>query len=168
MINVSEAIDIILNCTETLPIEEIPFMQSLGRVCAADIVARDSLPPFAASVKDGFAVRLSAEQKAHIAGTSTSENIKWIFKVVGASNAGDGLINAQLNEGECVKINTGAPVPLKADAVVQIEDTRALEKNPVNGLDTIIEVVATSGCGGGGEAHSTVDIKLGQEIRLNK
>lgn len=172
MISVEQAIQIILDHSRSVSSasEEIPFADSLNRVCAADIVARDPLPPFAASVKDGFAVRLTGEQKSYIQNTSnglrgSGEQIKWVFNVVGASNAGDGVINMELNEGECVKINTGAPVPLKADAVVQIEDTRALEKNSTTGLDSVIEVVETSGCGGSGGSGGHVDIKLGQDIR---
>lgn len=162
MISVEEAISSVLASSETLETEEIPFMDSLGRVCAVDITARDPLPPFAASVKDGFAVRLTQEQKNYINGSKI--DVKWVFKVSGTSNAGDSVIDMDLNEGECVKINTGAPVPLKADAVIQIEDTRALEKDPSTGLDTIIEITGTSGCGGGDDC-ARVDIKLGQDIR---
>lgn len=164
MISVEQAVAIILANSDTQATEEIPFMDSLNRVCAADIVARDPLPPFAASVKDGFAVRLTQEQKNYIRDKQNNKNVKWIFKVVGASNAGDSVINMELNEGECLKINTGAPVPLKADVVVQIEDTRALEKDWSTEIDTVIEIVGTSGCGGG-DNHGHIDIKLGQDIR---
>lgn len=143
--------------------EEVHYMDSLNRVCADDILARDPLPPFAASVKDGFAVKLTREQNGYIKNMHTND-VKWVFRVVGASNAGDNLINMDLNEGECVKINTGAPVPLKADAVIQIEDTIAVEKDPSTGLDTVIEVVATTGCGGDGN-NSRIDVKIGQDIR---
>lgn len=166
MISVEEAIERILKNTEPLGSEEVAFMDSLNRISASDIIARDPLPPFAASVKDGFAIKLTREQREYIEKKSTnSSSIKWIFKVIGASNAGDSLVNLDLNEGECVKINTGAPVPLKADAVVQIEDTRALEKHPQSGLDSVIEVIATSGCGGSESHDNHVDIKIGQEIR---
>lgn len=62
-----------------------------------------------------------------------------------------------------MKINTGAPVPFKADAVVQIEDTIALEKDE-NGKDKRIEITDTSGCGGA-EALGKVVVNVGQEIR---
>ena len=71
-----------------------------------------------------------------------------------------------MKPGECVKINTGAPVPLKADAVVQIEDTIALSKNE-SGRDTRIQIVETTGCGGssGDAQKKEIHIQIGQDIR---
>jgi gephyrin len=165
MIDVDQALATILTETElTADIEEVHFLDALGRVCAENVTANDPLPPFAASIKDGFAVRFTDEQRDALASLS-STTVRFEFKVIGASNAGDGALNADLNGGECVKINTGAPVPLKADAVVQIEDTVSLAKDEASGRDTRIEVVRTSGCGGGGGSSSALNLKLGQEIR---
>jgi molybdopterin biosynthesis enzyme len=102
---------------------------SLNRICAEDIYAKDPLPPFRASIKDGFALKLSESYRKGETITLT---------VVGNSNAGDS-INICLKENECVKINTGAYVPLSADAVIQIEDTISISKNE-NGEDTQIQV----------------------------
>ena len=161
MISVEEAVKIILDNTAVNEIEEVNYMNALNRITAVKVVATEPLPPFAASVKDGFAIKLTDEQKSQL--TSKAKTVKFQFKVIGASNAGDELITVDLKEGECVKINTGAPVPLKSDAVIQIEDTVSLEKNS-SGHDTKIEIVGTSGCGGGGESNE-IDIKLGQDIR---
>ena len=49
--------------------------------------------------------------------------------VVGASNAGNTPDSEDLLEGQCVRINTGAPVPKGANAVVQVEDTELLKKS---------------------------------------
>lgn len=73
-----------------------------------------------------------------------------MLKVVGTSNAGD-TVNLHLNEGECVKINTGAFVPSNADAVIQIEDTVSTSKNDL-GEDTSIKI-------------SNSNITNGQDIR---
>ena len=73
-----------------------------------------------------------------------------MLKVVGTSNAGD-TVNLRLNEGECVKINTGAFVPSNADAVIQIEDTVSTGKNDL-GEDTGIKI-------------SNSNIAVGQDIR---
>ena len=162
MISVDEAMKTILANSETNEKEEVYFMDALNRVSAASVFAVEPLPPYAASVKDGFAVKLSQEQKSFIQNKSGSKGVKFVFDVVGSSDAGDELIHFDLKENECVKINTGAPVPLKADAVIQIEDTISLEKNQY-GQDTKIEIVGTSSCGGG-EANE-IDIKLGQDIR---
>ena len=52
-----------------------------------------------------------------------------MFSVVGASNAGNAPEGEELLDGQCVRINTGAPVPKGADAVVQVEDTELLKKS---------------------------------------
>ncbi|CAF0821420.1 unnamed protein product [Brachionus calyciflorus] len=160
MISVQQAIDIIQSESTNLETESVFYMNALNRVCAEDITARDPLPPFAASVKDGFAVKLTQNQREYL--QNNSIDTKFIFDVIGSSNAGDNLINMDLKEGQCVKINTGAPVPLKSDLVIQIEDTISLEKDS-NNADKKIEIVSTSTCGG---VHSgKIELKLGQDIR---
>jgi gephyrin len=55
------------------------FTEALGRVLAEDVFAKDPLPPFPASIKDGYAVLASdgAGQRqvlgASVAGVSVSE-----------------------------------------------------------------------------------------------
>lgn len=164
MISVQEAINKILNESNHFDTEIVYYLDALNRISACEIKAQEPLPPFAASVKDGFAIRLTEEQKNYLLSNSEESNkVKFEFDVIGASNAGDDLINIDLKDGQCVKINTGAPVPLRADAVIQIEDTISLEKNS-NGHDSKIEIVATTGCGGTG-GDGKIDLKLGQDIR---
>lgn len=50
------------------------------------------MPPFPASVKDGFAVKLFEKQKTN------SNDIPFVFEVIGSSHAGDD-INIDLKEG---------------------------------------------------------------------
>ena len=99
------------------------------------------MPPFRASIKDGFALKLSENYKK-------GETVR--LDVVGNSNAGDS-INTSLKENECVKINTGAYVPLSANAVIQVEDTISVLKNE-SGEDTQIQVPESA-------------IEVGQDIR---
>ena len=132
MISMDEAHSLIIGNSKLSEIEEVYYLDALDRICAEDVLAKDPLPPFAASVKDGFAIRLNKNQRLFV-DKKTEEAVEFIFEVIGAANAGDALINIDLHEGQAVKINTGAPVPLKADAVIQIEDTISLEKNK-NGL----------------------------------
>lgn len=138
MISMDEAHSLIIANSDLAETEEIYYMNALGRICAEDVLAKDPLPPFAASIKDGFAIRLNKEQIEFVK-QKTDKNIEFIFEVVGAANAGDALMNIDLQEGQAVKINTGAPVPLKADAVIQIEDTISLEKNKDGKLNQEIE-----------------------------
>lgn len=128
MISVDEALSHILTRANVQEVEEVFYLNALGRVCAENILAKEPLPPFAASIKDGFACRLTSLQKESIHNKQVA-SVKFDFTVVGAANAGDGGMSVELEEGQCVKINTGGPVPLNADIVIQIEDTVSLDKN---------------------------------------
>lgn len=161
MISVDEATKIIQDQTRVLETESVFFLNCQNRVSADDVIAEDPLPPFAASVKDGFALKLTAEQKDYL--SNKIPNAKFVFEVIGFSNAGDNIVNIDLQEGQCVKINTGAPVPLRCDLVIQIEDTKSIEKDE-NNRDKKIEIVSTSGCGGSDHSHK-ISLKIGQDIR---
>ena len=45
--------------------------------------------------------------------------------------------------GECVRINTGAPVPAGADAVVQVEDTRLVRASEDGKVELEIEILSS-------------------------
>ena len=57
LLNVDQAVERILSEIQPLPDERVPLLEALGRVLAAPLVAEISLPPFANSSMDGFAVR---------------------------------------------------------------------------------------------------------------
>jgi len=141
MIPMNDAIKMVLDHSDIFETETKNFMDSLSYVSAENIYAKEPLPHFRASVKDGFALKLPADYKL---------NTDLLLKVVGTSNAGD-TVNLRLHEGECVKINTGAFVPSNADAVIQIEDTVSTSKNDL-GEDTGIKI-------------SNSNIVTGQDIR---
>ncbi|KAL3103309.1 hypothetical protein niasHS_002495 [Heterodera schachtii] len=90
----------------------------LGAVLAESVHALAPVPPFRASVKDGYAVIASDGVGAR--------------RVIAAHTAkiseGRSAENA-IGTGECVRITTGAMVPRGADAIVQVEDTRVLQHN---------------------------------------
>ncbi len=91
----------------------VPLTEALWRVTAEDIVSPVSLPPFANSAMDGYAVRA-----ADIAdGTAT-------LPVSGEIAAG-ALVGQALTLGTAVRIMTGAPLPDGADTVIPVEDTEA-------------------------------------------
>lgn len=72
-----------------------------------------NLPPFRASIKDGYAVKSSGGGGKK--------------RVLGSVSAGIPTVSADFPIDACFKINTGAPVPHYADAIVQVEDTKLLE-----------------------------------------
>eukprot|EP00798_Chlamydomonas_sp_ICE-L_P023126 gene23126-30327_t len=112
MILISEAQQIVLDNTKTLPSEEVSLTNALGRTLAQTVTAKDSLPPFPASIKDGYAV---------IAADGVGE-----YPVIGESRAGS-MDPMTVIPGTVAYITTGAPVPPGADAVIQVEDTERVE-----------------------------------------
>ncbi len=115
MIPISDAIRIVLAQTPRLVIESVALSDSVGRVLGEDIIADTDLPPFDRAQMDGYAVRA-----ADVANTPAR------LHIVGESAAGAGW-HQEMKAGEAVRIMTGAPVPVGADAVQQVELTRESE-----------------------------------------
>src|SRR6185503_20671532 len=125
MISVAEAIQIIRQQTVPLPTERVRIEQTQGRVLAADVIADSELPPFDRAQMDGYAVR--------------AEDVKETparLRIVGESAAGRGW-HHQLEEGQAVRIMTGAPVPAGVDSVQQVELTTELKDG------TVVELLET-------------------------
>src|ERR1043166_9543784 len=112
MIPIDEAVAIVISQTPKLGVQTIELSVCVGRVLAEDIVADTDLPPFDRAQMDGYALRA-----ADVANAPAS------LKIVGESAAGAGWHN-EMKAGEAVRIMTGAPVPVGADAVQQVELTK--------------------------------------------
>ena len=98
---------------------EVAFLsEALGRVVAEPVVARTALPPWDNSAMDGYAVRA-----ADTAGATEDTPIR--LEVVGEVRAG-AAPDVEVPRGGAVRIATGAPIPPRADAVVQVELTTPL------------------------------------------
>ena len=95
-----------------LPAEHLALARCHGRVLAQDVVAPIALQPFDNSAMDGYACR-HADLHEH-------ESVS--LALVGEQFAGRAL-DLRIGQGECVRITTGAPMPLGADTVVMREDT---------------------------------------------
>ncbi|MCB0460999.1 MAG: molybdopterin molybdenumtransferase MoeA, partial [Flavobacteriaceae bacterium] len=63
MITSQQALQIILNNTVDFGTEEIPFLNSLGRVLKEDITADRDFPPFNRVSMDGIAVQCNIFEK---------------------------------------------------------------------------------------------------------
>ena len=107
----------------SLPSESIPVQRSLNRILAEDVRAETSVPSFAKSAMDGYAV--VAEDTFGASSTNPS-----LFKLIGESKTGESP-RILLQRGETAAIATGAPVPQGANAVVMIENTKRLETGDV-------------------------------------
>jgi len=115
MLTVEEASARILAEIRPLEPERVSLNDALGRVCAEEITATVTMPPWSNSSMDGYAVR-SADISPVLAG----ESVK--LRVVATIPAG-GFAPRALRRGEAMRIMTGAPMPDGADSVVRKEDT---------------------------------------------
>ncbi len=113
MLTVEEARERVLASILPLPAESVPLDEALGRVLAEDAIARESLPAFANSAMDGYALRAADTLEA-------SEADPRELRLAGEVAAGR-VYAGTLAPGEAVRILTGAPVPAGADAVLQQE-----------------------------------------------
>ena len=93
------------------PVEIVALVEGFQRVLAETVSLDSDQPPFARSMRDGFALRAEDAQSAPVA-----------LRCVGEVKAGE-MSETVLKNGEAIQIMTGAPVPEGADAVVMVENT---------------------------------------------
>lgn len=116
LIPFQEAREEILESIENLPLERVSLRAAAGRILGADVICRDTIPPFDASAMDGYAVRASEIESA-------SAEAPVVREVVATIAAGDPAEH-RLEPGQAARIMTGAPIPGGADVVVPHELTR--------------------------------------------
>jgi molybdopterin molybdotransferase len=89
-------------------VERVGLLAAAGRVLAERVLADRDYPPFARSVRDGFAVRAA--------------DLPGELEVIGEVRAGESSTQS-VGAGQAVEIMTGAPMPAGADSVVMVEHT---------------------------------------------
>jgi molybdopterin molybdotransferase len=97
---------------------EILTEESLGFVLAEDIIAPHSLPSFARSTVDGFAV-ISKDTYG------SSNSVPSFFEIIGEVKMGSSY-KTSIKSGQVFAIHTGGMVPDIADAVIMVEDTQKI------------------------------------------
>ncbi|HOZ63424.1 MAG TPA: molybdopterin molybdotransferase MoeA [Burkholderiaceae bacterium] len=95
--------------------DSVHLFDALGRVLAQDIISSISVPPHDNSAMDGYAFD----------GAQLSAQVQLTLKVVGTAMAGKAW-QGTVAAGECVKIMTGAIMPLGLDTVVPQELARSV------------------------------------------
>ncbi len=109
---VQTALDMILASVQQFTaVESLSIYEAQGRVLAQDLHAKRSQPPVNMSAMDGYAVR-------HTDIINTPARLK----MVGESAAGHECASLVLPQ-TCIRIFTGAALPLGADTVVMQENT---------------------------------------------
>ncbi|HWJ97048.1 MAG TPA: gephyrin-like molybdotransferase Glp [Acidimicrobiales bacterium] len=130
MIPLAEAREHVLSrCAPRAPLS-VPLSDALGCVLAGPVTAGEPVPPWANSAMDGYAVR-----SADVASASEATPVSLpVVATVAAGAAADTEVGA----GQAVRIMTGAPMPLGADAVVMVERTRG---GPVAAIVEVLDPV---------------------------
>jgi molybdopterin molybdotransferase len=125
VLSVESARDRMLSAVRPLGSEAVPLAAALQRTLADSLLATRSQPPFRSSAMDGYAVR------------SSDVPLKRL-QVVGEAAAGRAY-PGMLEQGQAVRIFTGAPVPLGAGTVIPQERVRR------EGLEILIDEAAPPG-----------------------
>lgn len=108
MILYDEAQNIVTKYIANTGTERVSFIDSLGRVLAADITSDMDMPPFNKSAVDGFACK--------------REDLTSEMRVIEVIPAGK-VPELPVHRGECSRIMTGAAIPDGADYVFMVEDS---------------------------------------------
>src|SRR5210317_2120630 len=102
---------------------------ALGRVCAADILSPENLPPFQRSTMDGYAVMARDTFGA-------SEKLPAYLEVSGEVFMGE--VPTQGHQpGACYTIATGGILPPENDAVVMLEHTVSVDERMIEVMQPV-------------------------------
>lgn len=66
MLPVEVALEIVLKHSQTLPVVSLPLELAAGSVLAEDVFSSDPLPPFRASIMDGYALIADVRQNLRL------------------------------------------------------------------------------------------------------
>jgi MoeA N-terminal region (domain I and II) len=132
MISMTEAHMIVLEAAAPLQSEAVALNSVLYRTAAEDVISQTPFPPFLISIMDGYAV---------IAPITPG-----IYPVESVDLAGVG--ETHLSPGKVAYITTGAKLPIGANAVIKVEDTRG-----INGSIDIVNEAEVE-CETGGQRYS--------------
>ncbi|MCP4245593.1 MAG: molybdopterin molybdotransferase MoeA [bacterium] len=130
LISIDRAQEIVLSTVAPGPTVGVPLRTAVGCTLAEPVICDIDYPPFDRAMMDGYAVRAADTASTPV-----------VLEVVGQIAAGANVDPAApgLQAGQAVQINTGAPVPSGADAVVRVEDTGT------DGMQVTVNVSAEPG-----------------------
>lgn len=115
VLSVESARDVVLQHCQRIAgkqaVERVALLESFQRVIAETVTLDCDQPPFARSMRDGFALRAEDVEATPVS-----------LRCVGEVKAGEAA-ETTLRRGEAFHIMTGAPVPAGANAVVMVEST---------------------------------------------
>ena len=122
MIELKEALQIVLDSAKPLGTERVELSEALDRILAEDVTADMDIPPFDKATVDGYACR-----RADLGNALT------VIETIAA-----GAVPARVvGPNQCAKIMTGAAIPQGADWVVMIEQTERVLSDRGEGVSPL-------------------------------
>jgi molybdopterin molybdotransferase len=126
----AQALDLLLNHLNPQPqVEEILTSEAFQRVLVKPVIAKTSLPPFARTTVDGYAVHARDTYGA-------SESLPAYLSLAGEVPMGVAP-ELELQAAYCALIHTGGMLPPGADAVVMLENTQIARAGEVEILKAV-------------------------------
>lgn len=119
LITVDQALELILQHTQVLATERLKLNQALNRYLAEDIYSGINLPLFSQSAVDGYALC-----------TQSVIEPEREFQLIGEIRAGQ-QNELQLQDGQAVRIFTGAKIPLGTTTVARQEIVQASDSSRI-------------------------------------
>lgn len=126
VISLNEARGHVLERIKRLDSVSVRLADAAGLVLAEPVVAQESVPPFANTAMDGFAVIADDTAAAPVT-----------LEVIGTVAAGTTAQHA-VRSGQAMRIMTGASMPGGADAVVMVERTTYDSRNASVQIETSV------------------------------
>lgn len=117
MITYTEAVKKVLNNSLKQVVKKADILDSLDHIIAEDIFSGDNIPVNDNSAMDGFAVNTKDLKGA-------SKNNPVLLKISDFDIAAGNSNKNTLKDKHCIKIMTGAPIPIGCDCVVKKEDVQ--------------------------------------------
>ena len=149
MIEMDDAISIVLQHVQPMDVARVDVMDALGLVLAEDVHSDINMPPFDKAMMDGYAV-LGAD----IADASAEKPA--VLKIIEEIPAG-AIPQKTVGPGQAARIMTGEPMPKGADTVAMVEDTRP-------GTGGTVHIAAPTSVGKN-IGRLGEDVKTGQVVR---
>ncbi len=131
-LRLQEALEMTLAHVHPLPGVQVPLSEGLNRVLSADIRARVDSPSLDASLMDGYAVK-----SADISGASKERPVALELSGTVAAGSRPGQV---VESQHTIRVMTGGPIPIGADAVVPEEF--------ITQRDRLVEFHQSVECGG--------------------
>lgn len=127
MIDVQEALSIILEQKADFGTEVLPLSECLGRVLREDWILDRDLPPYDRVTMDGIAIQFDRFLEGQRS-----------FAIEGTSAAGTPQMTLQ-NGDHCLEVMTGASLPVNTDTVIRYEDVEIADGVATITIDDIVK-----------------------------